>query len=276
MIFRTASLATLTCLAMTATAYADDSTLQFKFGAFQQNTDVTVASGINDNSEPGTELSLEDLGHDNTDTNPWFSATWQLSENWQLWGNYSSFSSGADTAIDFSFDFGDLDIPQDIDELEGTLMTRSDFDANVYVVNLGYNLYQSPSTEVDLGLGLHVVDMAMTIDARVETEEATREIGTGKSDVSAPLPNVVLFASHDLGSRWTLSSTLGWLSLKYDEYDGSLTAADVEIDYTLTSHIGIGAGYRWVDYSVTQTKPKVTNSFDANFSGPTAYVSVRF
>lgn len=276
MAFRIASLATLVYLAMTTTAYAQSPTVQFKFGAFQQNTNVTIVSGGNSTDQSGTELTLDDLGHDDTDTNPWFSATWQLSENWQLWSNYSSFSSSADTAIDFSFDFDDLDIPEDINELEGTLMTRSDYAAKLYVINLGYNLYQSPTTKVDLGLGLHIVDMAMTIDARVATDAATRDIGTGHSDVSAPLPNVVLFASHDLSANWRLSSTLGWLSLKYDEYDGSLTAADVELDYALTSHIGVGAGYRWVDYRLRETKPKLTNSFDATFSGPSAYVSVRF
>lgn len=273
--FRIASLSLLT-LSLAGTAYADTPTWQFKVGGFHQYTDITIASGINDNDRPGTELSLEDLGHNESDTNPWFSATWQMSENWQLWGNYSSFSSNADTAVDFAFEFGDLDIPQDIDDIEGTLMTRSEYDADLYVINLGYNLYQSSATKVDLGLGLHVVDMAMTIDARVETDGATRDIGTGKSSVSAPLPNIVLFASHDLSSRWKVSSTLGWLSLKYDEYDGRLTAADVELDYAITPNIGLGAGYRWVDYSLTQNKPRVTNSFEATFSGPTVYLTGRF
>lgn len=272
---RIASLSILT-LTLAGAAQADSPAWQFKVGGFHQYTDISIASGINDNDRPGTELSLEDLGHNESDTNPWFSATWQISENWQLWGNYSSFTSSADTVVDFAFEFGDLDIPQNIDDIEGTLMARSEYEAKLYVINLGYNLYQSTTTKVDLGLGLHLIDMGMSIDARTVTDNATREIGTGTSSVSAPLPNIVLFASHDLSSRWKVSSTLGWLSLKYDEYDGGLTAADVELDYAITPHIGLGAGYRWVDYDLTQTKPRLTNSFDATFSGPTVYVTGRF
>ena len=95
-------------LGTSAPAWAQDPTVQLKLGAFAQTTDATVSSG---NDTGGTDLSLQTLGHDDSQTNFWVSGKWQFAERWQLWGNISQFDSEGSIDRNFYFEFGDLDIP---------------------------------------------------------------------------------------------------------------------------------------------------------------------
>ncbi|MCP8899127.1 outer membrane beta-barrel protein [Gilvimarinus xylanilyticus] len=260
-------------LGTSAPAWAQDPTVQLKLGAFAQTTDATVSSG---NDTGGTDLSLQTLGHDDSQTNFWVSGKWQFAERWQLWGNISQFDSEGSVDENFYFEFGDLDIPADIDSVEGELNIDSTFNADLYIVNLGYELYQSPALKIDAGLGIHVVEFGLSMDVELQANDRTESLGSESSEVTAPLPNIVLFGQWNITERIEASTTLGWLSLNYDDYDGELTALELEIDYALTDHFGIGAGYRYIDYGVTKHGERLTSSFDSLFEGPTVYAVMRF
>ncbi|UTF61341.1 DUF481 domain-containing protein [Gilvimarinus sp. DA14] len=268
------TLAAATGLAASASTWAEEPSVQLKLGAFAQTTDATVSSARE--GQAGTDLNLQTLGHDDSQTNFWFSGKWQFAERWQLWGNISQFDSEGTVDADFHVEFGDLDLPTDIDSLDGNVQLDSKFNADLYIINLGYQLYQSDSIKLDAGLGVHVVKFGMEIDATLIANERTESLGSESSDVTAPLPNIVLFGQWHLTERIEVSSTLGWLSLNYDDYDGELTAIELEIDYALTDSFGLGAGYRYIDYGVTKNGDYLTSSFDSLFEGPTVYAVMRF
>lgn len=256
------------------TTWAEDYTVQLKLGAFAQSTDATVSAARA--GESGTDLSLSTLGHDDSNTNFWLSATWQFSERWQLWGNMSSFDSQGSINRNFYFEFGDLDIPTDIESVDGDMSVNSDFNADLYILNLGYELYQSSSVKIDAGLGLHVVQFGLDIDVDLTANDYSESLGSESSDVTAPLPNIVLFGQWTPAQHLTFSSTMGWLSLNYEDYEGDLLALELEVDYALTHNFGIGAGYRYIDYGVTKHGERLTSSFDSLFKGPTVYAVARF
>ncbi|WP_020210848.1 hypothetical protein [Gilvimarinus chinensis] len=259
---------------LSSTAGADDTNIELKLGAFAQTTDATV-SAARDGGE-GTDLSLQTLGHNDSETNFWFSGTWQFSERWQLWGNISQFDSQGSIDRNFYFEFGDIDIPTDIESVDGNLQVDSTFNADLYILNLGYQLYKTETVKIDAGLGVHVVKFGMDIDATLLANEQSESLGSESSDVTAPLPNIVLFGQWNVTNRIEVSSTVGWLSLDYDDYEGDLTALEVEIDYALTSNLGLGAGYRYIDYGLTKHGDRLTSSFDSLFEGPTVYAVMRF
>lgn len=262
----------ISLLAMTV--QAQDPSVQIKLGAFAQTTEATVSASRDQGT--GTDLSLQSLGHDDSQTNVWASAKWQFNERWQLWGNVSQFDSKGDIDRNFYFEFGDIDVPSDIESVEGTLNVDSHFNADLYIVNLGYELYQSPRVKIDAGLGIHVVDFGLDMDVALTANNLTESLGSESSDVTAPLPNLVLFGQWELSEKLEISSPLGWLSLDYDDYDGELTALELDIDYALTPHFGLGAGYRFIDYRVTKTGERLTSSFESLFQGPTLYAVACF
>ncbi len=154
----------------------------------------------------GTDLSLQTLGHDDSQTNVWFSGKWQFSENWQLWGNISQFDGEGSIERNFYFEFGDIDIPTDIEAVDGNLRVDSTFNADLYIINLGYQFYKTDTVKIDAGLGIHVVEFGMDIDATLLANDLSESLGSESSDVTAPLPNIVLFGQWDITDRIEVSS----------------------------------------------------------------------
>ena len=52
--------------------------------------------------------------------------------------------------------------------------------------------------------------------------------------------------------------------------------AQGSVSYRVMDNIGIGIGYRYVDYDLDVTKTNVVGSFDYQFWGPSFFIEVGF
>ena len=117
-------------------------------------------------------------------------------------------------------------------------------------------------------LGLHVTDFKASLGAA--------NVGAQTGDALAPLPTVGLYGAYALTPKWLVSARFDYFSLNYNEYDGELKNFTVGVDYRFARHFGAGLAYRYLEYELNSTKPKLTGSVNYQFSGPLLYLTASF
>jgi len=95
-------------------------------------------------------------------------------------------------------------------------------------------------------------------------------------DLMAPLPNLRVQGFYALSSRWAVTGTLGWLSLNYEEYEGSFAYIHTRVTYRMTERFGVALGYQYLDMDFSVDRDRGEAGVDINFNGPSMHLSYSF
>jgi hypothetical protein len=117
-------------------------------------------------------------------------------------------------------------------------------------------------------LGLHVSGIKASIESGVTGSES------GK--VLAPLPTLNLYGNFALTDEWALRFRVDWLSLRYEEYGGSLTSTALDVLYQPFRHVGFGLGLRNYHLKADFANSDWHGRAEMHFTGPTAFVTASF
>lgn len=205
----------------------------------------------------GTAVSFEDdLGLTDRKAMGTFLARVRLGERWRVEAEYFSLDRSSALPISRTINWGgNVYTP-------GTVVT-TEFNSDIFRLSAGYSFIKNAQSELGLVLGLHVTDFTASLGAT--------SVGVKTGDALAPLPTIGLYGAYAFTPRWLLSGRIDYFSLKYNEYDGSLTNFLAGVDYRFHRNFGLGAGYRYVDYGLDATKTNFTGSLQYQFSGPLLY-----
>lgn len=221
-----------------------------------QQTDANVKAGLA-NSELG-EIPVIDLSAGNANTTVtsfWTNITWQAPERWSLGFSYFQAQAETESITESDFTFGDLEIPA------GTGIT-SDFETDFYVLNGYYDFFQSSNQAAGIGLGLYVLDLSISAQALVGSAPSG---STEAADTLAPLPTISAYYKHAFNDKLAFRANTGWLSADISDYDGSIFAADISIEYWPRATWGFGAGYTYVDLDLTVDKPVFDQLYEVQY-----------
>jgi len=219
----------------------------------------------------GTVLDLEDdLDFEDRPTFPYALLNLRLGQRWRIEGEYFSIERDRTTVID-----RELEIDDSVFPINATV--NSFFDTDVYRVSVGYSFLKRPNAEVGAALGAHVTTFDFGINATGENIERAE----AAADTLAPLPTIGLYASYAFSPRWLMLGRVDYFALEYQEYSGGLLNFNVGLEFQLAKHVGVGAGYRYVDLEFTADKTlsvgsvsdDFTGEFQYHYSGPTLYLS---
>ncbi len=256
-------------------AYADKpgfgDTWTFKAGGMQQTADVEFSS--TSPNRPEFSLDLEDLGMDDDASSFWAGVTWQFADSWGLHFVYSSFSTDGDAVASEDGNFGDIEWTADAS-------LSSNYDLDLYIIDLTWDFVNTDRTHVGFGLGFHVAEIGIGLDfelnGMVGGQPVVIDSGSETADITAPLPNVVLRAGHRVGERWYLSASGGYFALEYDDIDGELVSFTAGLEWRPLDHFGLGVGYQYLDVSVKQDTSSADREIDTEAHGPVLFLSVGF
>jgi len=210
----------------------------------------------------GTEISAEeDLGLKERNDMPAVLASVRLGERWKLEVEYLSLERENSRAISRTISWGDNTYTL------GTTV-NSNFSTEIYRLSLGYSFVRDAQKEFGAVLGLHATDLSARISAT--------SVGTESGDVLAPLPTIGLYGAYALTPKWLLSARVDLFSLKYEEYDGSLTNFTAGVDYRIWRNFGLGAAWRYIDYDLNVSASDFTGAWNYRFSGPLLYLVSSF
>jgi hypothetical protein len=240
---------------------------QFYFGAGvyfpQTTTQVEVDStrfGV------GANVDLEDtLGMDRTKRVPTFFGRVRLGERWRIEGEYFQLNRHGERQIDRTIQWGDTTFPVNA-------QMQSTFNFSDLRVSAGYTFFKTRDKELGVGLGAHVASYKMSVSGTLNGNS----VGSDSENVTAPLPVLSAFGQFALTEHWAVGGRLDRFALKYDKYDGSLTALGLDLLYQPFRHVGFGLGVRDLFITLTATDEQKTVKFRQAFQGPVLFMNVSF
>jgi len=265
-----ASIVGMVALAAPASAQSLDDQFWIQGTGFLANvdTDVRIASAATPTS--GTEIDLEDdLGLDDSSLLPAIYAGAKLGGGFVVTGEYYSLGRDSTGTIARNITVDNVTYPVNASITAG-------FDTDIYRFTIGYSFIRNETLEVGGAIGLHATELEFSISGQGSAGGAPVSSQVRRKDVLAPMPTLGLYTTFEVMPRVTINARADYLSLGIDDYDGSLLNAQASISYRVMDNVGIGVGYRYVDYDLDVDKTNVVGSFDYQFWGPSFFIEVGF
>lgn len=185
----------------------------------------------------------------------------RLGEKWKIEAEYFGLNRSGTRMISRTINWGNNTYP-----VNATV--SSSFDSDVYRLSVGYSFIKDKEKEFGVALGLFVTDFKASL--------STANLGSSTGDTLAPLPTIGVYGAYAFTPKWLVSGRVDYFSLDYDNYDGSLTNAQAQVQYQFTRNFGVGLGYRYVDYDLSATDSSWTGNIEYKFRGPTLFGTVSF
>jgi hypothetical protein len=252
-----------------AHAQAQDDKYWIEIAGYQPRISTTVA--VNRPGAPGTDVDFEkDLG---LDTDKWIGSLEggaRFGNRWQVIGEIFSLNRSGEHTLNRDIEFDGV-------IYHSSATVTSEFQSDIYRVAVGYDIHRDTKSEFGVSLGLHATDFSFDIAGQATGPGG----GTASSqrrarDFLAPMPTIGLFGGYDLNPHVTLNGRIDYLSLKVGDYDGSVTNFTATVAYRWNQTFAVGAGYRYVGYTLDVEKSDYTAKVDYNFSGPEIFLRMGF
>lgn len=218
----------------------------------------------------GTDIDMEgDLGLEDNQTLPSFSAGWRITPRLILGGDYYSLDRTATVSAGREIVFDNASFPI------GASITSA-LNSDIYRLTLGYAFIRNDRFEAGAALGLHATDFEISLEGQASIGGATIAATRRAREFLAPLPTVGAFPNWQVSDRVAVNGRVDYMSLAYGDYDGGVTNVQIGAGYRFSRHFGIGAMYRHVDYDVDVEKDVWTGRLAYRFSGPVLYAELAF
>ena len=233
----------------------------FAIGAFFPRT-TTEAQLDSTTLGAGTNVNFEKaLGMEESKPVPSLMGRMRLGERWRIEAEYFQLNRSGTRRIDGDIQWGDTIYAVNTE-------LNSSFDFYDLRVSAGYNFFRRPDKELGVALGFHIASYDVSLSG---TNAATEQ-----EDVLAPLPVISFYGNFALTERWAVGARLDRFSLKYDKYQGSLTALGLDLTYQPWRHVGFGLAYRslFVHFEAEQDARLLI--FRQTFQGPLVFMNVSF
>ena len=218
---------------------------------------------------PEFEVDMDDLDFDENLVSPIVGVIFNFGKRWNLRLDYFGYHDDSNTTVGSYFEFEDLIAPV------GSSIDSS-IDLDIYAVNLGYNFFHSERARFGVGVGVHSADIDLKISAMGVVGGEDIFLGEGSEVLLVPLPNLYAYGAYAFTERCLLRYGGGWLSMSYDEWEGSYVYANVFLEYWPFKYAGFGAGYRYVHADIEYNSGEKTEKYDVKLPGPYLYVTFGF
>jgi hypothetical protein len=240
----------------------------FGLGYYDQEVDISAAATVK--PQPKVELDFDRaLGLDESADTFFAAYQWRFKEKWSLQLMYAKMSADGNRSADRDFTW---------DGEEYTFGTRikTDFELDTLLSSVRYAFIRDERKELGLGFGLHAFDIKTTLEINADIDEDSQRGSRTNTELLAPLPNLAAFGHYLISDNWSVSGSLAWLSINYDEYDGDYTLLNLITEYRFTDRFGVGFSYQWSNIDVERKKSRKTTSFDIDTYGPSIYLVYGF
>jgi hypothetical protein len=199
----------------------------------------------------------DDMGLDESSLIGLFAVRWHFLERWQLEVEYFKLDRDNEKQIQRTIDWGNLDVPIDA-------VATGTFNIEDFRVGVGWSFFRSKDKEVGFGLGAHV--------AKLEAGLSTRNFGSQAANQTAPLPFFTVYARFALTDRWLLSMRIDRLSLDTGDIDGKVFSSGAEFVYQPWRHVGIGLGFRDINFQISSVSDDWRGKAQVQQSGPALFI----
>lgn len=203
----------------------------------------------------------DDLGLEESSLIAMGTFRWRISRRFQIEAEYFSLNRDNTKQVNRTIDWGGISLPVNAE-------ATSTFDIDDFRVGIGYSFFRSKDKEIGIGLGAHVMSMKAGIE--------TANQGSQRASESAPLPFLNMYGRFALTDRWLFSVRIDRLSLDTGDIDGKVFSSGTDFIYQPWRHVGIGLGYRDINFQVSSTSDKWRGKAQIQQTGPYLFISGTF
>lgn len=235
---------------------------RFYLGAGLFSPQTATSAQLQSRLGVGANIDFENaLGMTTSESVPAGFARWRLGQRWRIEAEYFELNRSGHKQIDRDIQWGDTVYPVNA-------QLDSSFKFSDLRLSAGYSFFRRTDKEVGVGLGLHV--------ARYDISLSANSLGTESNAVTAPLPVLSVFGQFALTERWAIGARMDRFILRYQEFDGSVSALGLDLMYQPFRHVGFGLGSRALLIDMAATDGGRTLKFKQSFQGPLIFMNVSF
>jgi hypothetical protein len=228
------------------------------------NTNVKV-SGLG--GDPGTDINLENvLGFSRAIGTFLANFQWQISRRSKLNAVYYNIARSSTYTLK-------NDIVFDSTTFLANSSVNAFFNTAIYRIAYGYSILAKPNYEVGIFVGTHTVGFSTGISTQ------GNNTGINKSTdfkFTAPLPDLGLWGSYVLSSRFALSLDASYLALTIDGTNGRVFSYNLQFLYKLLSRLDVSLGFTGLNFKVTKNIKSAEGAFAWGYNGPSLSVIYSF
>jgi outer membrane protein len=235
---------------------------EFRLGAFRDNIDSKIvhesSAGI-----PGSEIDLEDrLGISAEETVLQFDTIFRIAEFHRLELGYFEMSRHGTAVLPEAVTFGDEDFV-----VNQTL--ESSFETEVLRFGYAYSLMNDDQKELGVMGGFHYSKFSTVIE---DPDTGQRAV----SNTATPLPVVGLHGAVSLGQQTTLGARIQFFRMDFDQYEGSLNYATLDLQRQFGDNFSVGLGYNYYAFKLVSRDNSSSGSLEVRHQGPVLFTSFHF
>jgi outer membrane scaffolding protein for murein synthesis (MipA/OmpV family) len=237
-------------------------TFDIRVGAFFVKTNSKLTRDTVD-GVPGFEVDLEDiLEAPDEETAIEVDAIWRIGEHHRLELGYFELVRDAATTLQNDLEFGDQVFPA------GTEISSR---INYSSLRFGYTFYLMRDSQKELGImgGVHLTEL----DTRIVTVD-TPQIERSKS--STPLPVIGLNGAVFFGEKTTLRARIHIFRTDFDQHEGSLNYAALDLERRFGSSITAGIGYNFYGVKLSSRDDSLNGNLNIRHHGPVLFMTAGF
>ena len=144
---------------------------------------------------------------------------------------------------------------------------RVDSTLNLTMIGLtyGYSVVKTRRADLALTFGIQVIEVEANAVVR---SRVVRDSETGVT----PLPLAGLEGRYDFNDRWSLEARVQYLSVEFDEIDGSVLDARAALTWRMNPYLAFGLGYRNFAVEVDSRDIDTPGFVDLQMAGPLLFL----
>ena len=234
----------------------------FRLGAFRNNIDSKIvresSAGV-----PGSVIDLEDvLGISTEDTVMQLDAIFRIGVFHRLELGYFETSGNGAAVLQEPLTVGEEEFP-----VNATL--ASSFQSEILRFGYAYSLMNDEQKELGVMAGVHYSKFKTVIE---DPDTGQRTV----SNTTTPLPVIGLHGSVALGQKTTLGARIQIFRMDFDQFEGSLNYATLDLQQHFGENFSIGLGYNYYEYKLSSKEDSSRGSLEVRHQGPVLFTSFHF
>jgi len=208
---------------------------------------------------PGTPISAEDdLGLDDSKLLPLVEITLLPGDRHLIRLSGFSLRRSAREVIDRTLVFDDQ-----------TYLPGEPVDSTLNLTSVGltygYSIVKTRSVDLALTFGVQVVEVEANAVVR------SRVVRDSETAVT-PLPLAGIEGRFDFNQRWSFEARAQYLSVEFDEIDGSVLDARAALTWRMNPYLVLGLGYRSFEVEVDSRDVDDPGLFEMKMAGPLLFM----
>jgi len=239
-----------------------DPVFEIRVGAFQNNISTKLSRDTAD-GVPGIEIDLEDiLDAPDEQTATEMDAIWRIGQHHRLELGYFELTRDGNTTLENDLVFGDQTFPAGTE-----ISSRIDYSS----LRLSYTFFLMRDAQKELGImaGVHLTEMATNIKA-----DGTPQIEKSRS--STPLPVIGVNGAVFLGDKTTLRARIHIFRTDFDQHEGSLNYAALDLERRFGDRFKLGVGYNFYGVELSSSDDGLNGDLTVRHHGPVLFMSLGF